>query len=63
MEFFVLAATTGSDESLDIEYDIDPNEGGTTYRLCVAGSHVPLRRIETDEPEDRDDLVPVLFAV
>ncbi|KAM7459183.1 hypothetical protein BLSTO_00087 [Blastocystis sp. subtype 1] len=55
-EFYVLATTVGVDETLDTEYEIDSIEGGTYYRLFVEGSRMPLKRRETEEPEE-DDLV------
>ena len=56
----MLATTVGVDETLDTEYEIDSIEGGTYYRLFVEGSRVPLKRRETEEPEE-DDLVALLF--
>ncbi len=36
-------------EDLDKEYNIDPNEGGSLYRLFIKGSHTPVCKEEMDE--------------
>ena len=45
----MLATSIGTNEDLDKEYDIDPNEGGSLYRLFVKGSHTPVCKEEMDE--------------
>ena len=50
-----MASTIGSNEDLEIQYGIDPNEGDTQYRLFVRGSNEPVVK------NDSDDLVCILF--
>ena len=49
LQFFVLATSIGMNEDLDKEYNIDPNEGGSLYRLFIKGSHTPVCKEEMDE--------------
>lgn len=45
----MLATSIGTNEDVDREYGIDPNAGGSLYRLFVKGSHTPISKEETDE--------------
>lgn len=53
-----MATNIGFDESLDLQYEIDPNEGGTQYRLFLSGSTEPISRKEEDAFNVDDLVVP-----
>lgn len=58
-----MAANIGFDESLDIQYEIDPNEGGTQYRLFLSGSTQPISRKEEDAFNVDDLVVSMSFSL
>ena len=47
---------------MDAEFGIDPNEGGTQFRLSIFGEDEPHERMEVDELNG-EDLVRISFLV
>ena len=50
----MFATTVGADKELDAKYRIDPNDGGSFFRLFIDGSDTPVRKEETEEDSSLD---------
>lgn len=50
----MFATTVGVDKELDAKYGVDPNDGGSFFRLFIDGSDTPVRKEDTEENSNLD---------